>query len=366
MKWEKSNTLACSQELGDLRKESESPGEISQPPNLLKLTPTLKPSCDRTTPLFPSTPISKTFPPELENLTSTQLGFPALEPAPQVTELDSTTQNQACGLKPCGASLTANPTLPSSKILRGLSAEDYEQFLEDSEFADIVGTIHKSFQQRNSERRTKGSVFLSLPTPTTYARGSTGSRPAGATRLEQSLRKFIAKGDKLHPAVPGWMMGFRPGWVEETLMAGGQATHIQLPFIPECVTTQPSDAKQTTSTPGQSVLSKPRSQSAASSTSTHCLKRQPSGWLEHYFKNKKLKDGTISTFPKVEGYREADNPEHWYWAYKWEERNPKALSPNGYITRAVSVPSNKVYQVRYAIASRWNVPQILQLIKGEK
>ncbi|NJR72955.1 MAG: hypothetical protein HC773_03170 [Scytonema sp. CRU_2_7] len=88
--------------------------------------------------------------------------------------------------------------------------------------------------------------------------------------------------------------------------------------------------------------------------------------MEHYFKNKKLKDGTISTFPKVEGYREADNPEHWYWAYKWEERNPKALSPNGYITRAVSVPSNKVYQVRYAIASRWNVPQILQLIKGEK
>ncbi|MHC5762968.1 hypothetical protein [Nostoc sp.] len=93
-------------------------------------------------------------------------------------------------------------------------------------------------------------------------------------------------------------------------------------------------------------------------------KRPASGWLEHYTKNKKLKDGTIATFPKVEGHREPDNPEHWYWAYKYEQKSDKAKSANGHITKAVSVPSGKVFSVRYAIASRWSVSQILQLIKS--
>jgi len=93
-------------------------------------------------------------------------------------------------------------------------------------------------------------------------------------------------------------------------------------------------------------------------------KRYASGWLEHYVKTKKLKNGTISTFPKVEGHREQDFPEHWYWAYKYEEKNPVAKSSNGFITRAVSVPCSKVVSVKYAISSRWSVSQILQLIKS--
>jgi hypothetical protein len=93
-------------------------------------------------------------------------------------------------------------------------------------------------------------------------------------------------------------------------------------------------------------------------------KRSASGWLEHYTKNKKLKDGTIATFPRVEGHREPEEPSHWYWAYKYEEKTPIAKSANGFVTRAVSVPSSKVYSVRYAIASRWSISDILQLIKS--
>ncbi|HEY9744248.1 MAG TPA: hypothetical protein V6C90_27470 [Coleofasciculaceae cyanobacterium] len=93
-------------------------------------------------------------------------------------------------------------------------------------------------------------------------------------------------------------------------------------------------------------------------------KRSASGWLEHYTKNKKLKDGTIATFPRVEGHREPEEPSHWYWAYKYEEKTPIAKSANGFVTRAFSVPSSKVYSVRYAIASRWTISDILQLLKS--
>jgi hypothetical protein len=272
-----SDTLASLQESADLRKESESPLETLQPSNLSSLTLTLKPSCDsealllsadRITLTSPSTATLETFPPELENLTLLAADFLVSGQVTPDCEPDSTTQSQPFGLKPCDASPTATPASSSSKILRGLSAEDFEQFLEDSEWSNIVGTIHKSYQQRNSERRTKEKGFSSLPTPTTYAKGSTRCRPAGATRLEQSLRKFISKGDKLHPAVPGWMMGFPVGWVEEILMAGGQ--QIQLPITPECVTTHQSAENATTSTPVQSVPSRERSQFAASSTSKVC------------------------------------------------------------------------------------------------
>jgi hypothetical protein len=256
----------CSRESEDFRLQQKQLEELGQL-NLLNSIQMPNESCDRTSQESPSTAISKTFPPELENTTCTQSASPAPAPALQATEQDSTTQNQACGLKPCDASPTASPISSSSKILRGLSVEDFEQCLEDCEWSDIVGTIHKSFQQRNLERRTSAKGFSSLPTPTTYAKGSTGSRPAGATRLEQSLRKFIAKGDKLHPAAPGWMMGFPPGWVEEVLMAGGQATHLQLPFIPECVTTQPLVESATTSTPDPSAPCKQRSQLNESVTS---------------------------------------------------------------------------------------------------
>ena len=79
---------------------------------------------------------------------------------------------------------------------------------------------------------------------------------------------------------------------------------------------------------------------------------------------------------KIDGiYRDPDEPTHWYWAYKYEEKSPKAKSANGFITRAVSVPSNKVYSVRYAIAegrcfrtiaNRQSVVQVLGMIKSGK
>jgi hypothetical protein len=246
------------------QKQLEESGQL----NLSSLIQMPNSSCFRASQESPSTQISGTFPPELENMSCLLWDFPAREPALQVTEPDSSTQSQACGSKHCGASHKDYQPSSLLKILRGLSLEDYEQCLGDSEFADIVGMIHKSYRLRNSERRTKEKGFSSLPTPTTYAKGSGKYRPAGATRLEQSLRKFIREGDKLHPAVPGWMMGFRPGWVEEILMAGGEI--IGPPITPECVTTHPNAENVTTSTPVQSRPSKLPLPSSESCTCPHC------------------------------------------------------------------------------------------------
>lgn len=87
-----------------------------------------------------------------------------------------------------------------------------------------------------------------------------------------------------------------------------------------------------------------------------------SGWLEGYTKNKKLKNGTIATYPRVLGERDPDNPEQWYWAYRWEE---KKKENQGYITRAVSCSRDKVEAVELAIALRWSVEKILSFLRND-
>jgi hypothetical protein len=44
------------------------------------------------------------------------------------------------------------------------------------------------------------------------------------------------------------------------------------------------------------------------------------GCLYRYLENKKLKDGTIASYPRVTGERDPDNPKHWRWGFNWEEK----------------------------------------------
>ena len=94
--------------------------------------------------------------------------------------------------------------------------------------------------------------------------------------------------------------------------------------------------------------------------------QRASGWLERYTKTKKLKNGTIATYPACERERDPDNPDHWYWAYRYEEKRQDAKSDNGYITRAVSLPRVKVQAVRRAIARGLSVEKVLSFIQGEE
>jgi rubrerythrin len=48
--------------------------------------------------------------------------------------------------------------------------------------------------------------------------------------------------------------------------------------------------------------------------------RQRKGCLYKYLENKKLKNGTIASYPRVIGHRHPDNPTHWRWGFNWEEK----------------------------------------------
>ncbi|WP_442937626.1 hypothetical protein [Nostoc sp.] len=60
-------------------------------------------------------------------------------------------------------------------------------------------------------------------------------------------------------------------------------------------------------------------ESEPATTSTEKPKhRQRKGCLYKYLENKKLKNGTIASYPRVIGHREPSNPHHWRWGFNWE------------------------------------------------
>jgi len=76
-------------------------------------------------------------------------------------------------------------------------------------------------------------------------------------------------------------------------------------------------------------------------TSEISPKKNPSGSLYAFNQEKKDKHGNVKTYPKVEGARSTGNPDHWFWAYCWDEK------VNGrWKTFKRSVPREKLSKVR--------------------
>ena len=86
-------------------------------------------------------------------------------------------------------------------------------------------------------------------------------------------------------------------------------------------------------------------------------KKNPSGSLYAFNQEKKDKHGNVKTYPKVEGARSTGNPDHWFWAYCWDEK------VNGrWKTFKRSVPREKLSKVRMAIDANQPVSEILKII----
>lgn len=86
-------------------------------------------------------------------------------------------------------------------------------------------------------------------------------------------------------------------------------------------------------------------------------KKNPSGSLYAFIQDKKDKHGNVKTYPKVEGARSTGNPDHWFWAYCWDEK------VNGrWKTFKRSVPREKLSKVRMAIDANQPVSEILKII----
>ena len=92
-------------------------------------------------------------------------------------------------------------------------------------------------------------------------------------------------------------------------------------------------------------------------TSEISPKKNPSGSLYAFIQDKKDKHGNVKTYPKVEGDRSTGNPDHWFWAYCWDEK------VNGrWKTFKRSVPREKLSKVRMAIDANQPVSEILKII----
>ncbi|MBE9071291.1 hypothetical protein [Microcystis sp. LEGE 08355] len=92
-------------------------------------------------------------------------------------------------------------------------------------------------------------------------------------------------------------------------------------------------------------------------TSEISPKKNPSGSLYAFNQEKKDRYGNVKTYPKVEGARSTGNPDHWFWAYCWDEK------VNGrWKTFKRSVPREKLSKVRMAIDANQPVSEILKII----
>jgi hypothetical protein len=187
-----------------------------------------------------------------------------------------------CGGKCSESSTSADPLSLAGRTLREHCIADVEKWLLASEWSDIKSRARSSYQQRNSEHRTRENGSSLLDTPTTYPQSLRGQGEAGRNKLESSLRlsvriptprannavqsyntgesgsinltgylrlatpasrdfkgisatknqgasatlpenlqPFILKSESANPQVWGWMMGFPRNWCESVLMSPG-------------------------------------------------------------------------------------------------------------------------------------------------
>lgn len=159
-----------------------------------------------------SIPTSETITHAKESI-STQEVSHVLEPQTLETSKDSITQNLPCGLNFSESSMKDSPNLSSLKIPPQSLITDYEQYLEDCEWLDIVGTIHKSYKLLSLEAPKREKDCLSLPTLTT---GQGSGRNAGQTRLEKALKDKGFRADTQVLSVEGMsvLFGFPANWAK--------------------------------------------------------------------------------------------------------------------------------------------------------
>ena len=149
-----------------------------------------------------------------EQQTCIQSDFLVSEHPTPEPEPDSITQNQHYGLKHSDASVLEDQDLLLWSSLKGLSTEDFEQFLAPSEWQDIVGTIRRSCKARKLELSKIEPDYLSSPTLT--ASNGVTNRPAGQTRCEKWLKKreVIPENQVLSVAGMALLSGFPPSWTD--------------------------------------------------------------------------------------------------------------------------------------------------------
>lgn len=308
-----------------------------------------------------STPISETSSLSLENTICSSEDSPARELLAQESERDLTTQSQLFSGSSLDASVSVDPNLYSWSNLRDLSIADLEAGLEESEWQDIKASLLSTSQLINLERCIKGQEYSSCPTLLSGSRPSSGTRPAGTTDCECWWKNNVIKrrGLQLAPWAMALFQGFPLEWFQ-SISAFPTATQaeLKLDILPGELSPHPRQPSPLEWSDGCGENERPSDR-----TNLPLEKSRASGWLEQ--RTKTIKG---VTYPKVEGCRDKDNLDHWYWEYRYEEKSEKSISDNGYITRSVYLKGDlkkKIGAINLAIALNWPIQKILSYIRGE-
>jgi hypothetical protein len=84
--------------------------------------------------------------------------------------------------------------------------------------------------------------------------------------------------------------------------------------------------------------------------------RPPSGSLNKYTSNKQG-----ITYPRIDGNRDPDNLNHWYWQFTYKEPSTRGKLRS----RAISVPRKHVATVRSMVAAAASVAAVLSFLQGK-
>ena len=146
--------------------------------------------------------------------TSLLVDSPVQEPQTQEPKQDSYIQSLLSGLNISELSTKGDPDSSSSKTQLQLLITHCEQYLEDSEWSVIVGTIHKSYKLLSLEVPKNGSDFLSLPTLTTNK--GVKSRSSGQSKCEKWFRDkgLLLDTQCLSPQMMAALFGFPMEWTK--------------------------------------------------------------------------------------------------------------------------------------------------------
>jgi hypothetical protein len=139
---------------------------------------------------------------------------PAREPQTQEQKQDLNILTLLSGFNISELLQKDNPDSLSLRILPQLSIADYEQYLEDSEWSDIVGMIQSSYKLLSSEVPKRGSDYLSLPTLTTNK--GVKSRSSGQSKCEKWFRDkgLLQDTQCLSPQMMAVLFGFPSEWTK--------------------------------------------------------------------------------------------------------------------------------------------------------
>jgi hypothetical protein len=328
-----------------------------------------------------------------EELTYSQLQHPVNPSRSTVNDLEqltSETVSPQCWkvLLESNPNSSVSKTLPDYSLVHNTQENHQGHILEArSQPLTATGTMRNGFVyvQDTLQPPLLDNDYFWLESP--GALSSTGNgRPPGQTKLEAQLKKLglLHKGEVLNPVILSEWYDIPPSWLDPwesrpataLLESKDRQQEIfltpELPrsLFPEFNTLKESpgttekflEENSTTEESGKETLTTEKFLEENSTTEKLGIEiTRACGCLYQYIENKKLKNGLIVSYPRIDGKRNKHNYAHWRWGYSWEEK-----IGGDWKNRSVGVPNKIVHAVGNMINNGNTVQNIREFIALSK